>query len=221
VRTTPVPLDQVPPDEQQKWLALGVTLVPPTGYLQQVRLNAEVINHSGGKVDDATARKWAEALQRVYGWDSWAIDNLQSFLFAKLAPDDSFTQRTVFGPDYGYVREAVESHGRLSGENARLSKMVLVPVTPDTKSRLTGTYGYPTPLPDWAFVVTQSGPITVVLKTSDGQQRKLLDLPGSYREDVFVIGEPRDYPTTLGMIWFSHSFLGCEKNDFLRASCAS
>lgn len=221
VRTMPLPLDQVPPDVAQQWGDLGATIVPPTDFLQHIDLKAEVINHSGGKVDDATAKRWAEAFLRQFLWDNWAIQNLQHGVLRRLAAPDGFTQQAVLSDDYGFIHQAQDGGGRLSAVAASITRLVLVPVSPQTKATLTGTYSYPAPIPDWALVVSASGPLSVTLTTADGKVQKLADQPPTFREDAFAAGELKEYPSTLGQIWLLHTYLSCQTNEFLRASCAS
>jgi hypothetical protein len=209
----------VPPDVAQQWGDLGATIVPPTGFLQHIDLKAEVINHSGGKVDDATARKWAEALEREFRWDSWAVLNQQDMLLNQLGAADGFTQNAVFKEDYGYVHHAREAKGVLSGSDASRPRMVLVPVSADVGRSLTG-FGYPSPIPEWAFVATVRGPATVVLTPQTGTPERLVDVPASFTEAVFIAGEFRTYESTLGEIWSLHTYLSCPGNDFVRAACA-
>jgi hypothetical protein len=221
VRTTPLPLDQVPPDVAQQWGDLGATIVPPTDFLQHIDLQAEVINHSGGKVDDATARQWAEAFLRELGWDHWAIEKQQNMLLKQLAAPDGFTQQAVLGDDYGFVHRAQVSGGQLTSVIATVTRIVVVPVSSDIKDSLTGTYSYPAPVPDMALIVSTAGPITVTLTTPPGQPQKVVDLPSSFREDVFAAGQYKEFPGTLGGLWVLHTYLTCQKNDFLRAACSS
>jgi hypothetical protein len=221
VRTTPLPLDQVPPDVAQLWGDVGATIVPPTDFLQHIDLKAEVINHSGGKVDDATARQWAEAFLRQFRWDNWAIQYLQNGALRQLAAPDGFTQQAVLGDDYGFIHRAQDSGGRLDAVAATITRVVVVPVSAPTKATLTGIYSYPAPVPDWALIVSAAGPLTMTLTSPDGKTQKLVDLPPTFREDAFAAGEIKDYPSTLGTIWLLHTYLSCQKNDFLRAACAS
>lgn len=219
VRTTPLPLDQVPPDVAQQWADVGATIVPPTDFLQHIDLKADIINHSGGKVDDATARLWAEAFLRELRWDSWAVNNLQNQLIRKLGASDGFTQQAVFGDDYGLIRQAQDSGGRLGGVDPTITRIVLVPVSADTKAALTQTYSYPAPIPDWALVVSIAGPFSVTLTAPGGTVKKLVDQLSTYRDAVVAAGEYKEYPSTLGGIWVLHTYLSCETNDFLRVQC--
>jgi hypothetical protein len=221
VRTTPLPLDQVPPDVSQAWGDIGATIVPPTGYLQDINFKAEVVNHSGGKVDDATARKWAEAVEREYQWDKWVGDNLQPEVLKRLGRSDSMTQQGVFSDDYTNIHKAQDAGGSLAVTLGTRPRLTLVPVTSEVQKTLTQTYSYQAPIPNWAFVVDQEGPLSVTLIHPDGRREMLSELPASYRDRAFAAGSFQNYPDTLGPIWVLATFLGCTKNDFLRSSCAA
>ncbi|MFN2465222.1 MAG: hypothetical protein ABR598_03035 [Candidatus Dormibacteria bacterium] len=221
VRTTPLPLESVPIDVAEQWRALGTDLVPPTGYLQNLDFKAEVVNHSGGKVDDATARRWAEALEREYQWDKWVGDNLQQGLLKKLGRLDAKTQAAVFGDDYANIHKARDAGGHLTVVFGSRSRFTLVPVSTELKDTLTQTYGYLAPLPDWAFLVDQAGSANVTLAYPDGRRETLSDLAPSYRDRILVAGSFQDYPGTLGPIWVLSTYLSCTSNDFLRGVCAT
>jgi hypothetical protein len=221
VRTTPLPLDQVPPDVSQLWGDLGATIVPPTGYLQKIDFSAEVVNHSGGKVDDATARKWAEGLEREYLWDKWVGENLQLDLLTKLGRKDSMTQQAVFSDDYSSIHKAQDVGGRLRIVFGARPRMTLLPVPPDLRDTLTRTYNYTPPIPEWAFAVDVGGAGSNSLIYPDGHTETLSEHPASFRARVFIAGAYQDYPGTLGAIWVLSTFLSCDTNDFLRGPCSS
>jgi hypothetical protein len=220
VRTTPLPLDQVPPDVSQAWGDIGATIAPPTGYLQNIDFKAEVVNHSGGKVDDATARKWAEALEREYQWDKWVDENLQPEVLKRLGRKDAMTQQSVFGDDYSGIHKAQDAKGKLKVALPTRVRYTLVPVTQEVKSTLSQTYQYVAPIPDWALIVDVAGPAGATLTYPDGRTDSLSDFPTSFRDRAFIAGEFESYPMTLGSIWVASTYLSCAKNDFLRPSCS-
>jgi len=220
-RTSNVPIDSLPGSQTQAWRDLDVTLIPPTGFAQDIHLSADVINHTGGRVDDATAKRWAVDYFRAGVWEGWGTENVQlGGFFNHLAPADSVTQGNVFGDDYGFMNKAKAAGGRLRTQKMSVSSMTLIPVPPGVKDQLTGPYGYPAPMPDFAWVIVQHGPASVSLVHPDGRQDSLLQLPASNVDKGFIAGEARPFTGTLGETWVLHTYLNCATNDFLRAACA-
>jgi hypothetical protein len=57
------------------WKKRGVQGKPPPMDLgRNIQLNVPVANNTGGKVDDATARRWAVAVLRSRAREKWAFD---------------------------------------------------------------------------------------------------------------------------------------------------
>jgi len=221
-RTTSVPIDSLPGSQTQAWRDLDVTLVPPTGFAQDIHLTQQVINHTGGRVDDATAKRWAVDYLRAGTWEKWGTENLQlNGFFNHLAPADSITQGNVFGDTYDYMNRAKSSGSRLRTQKLTIASMTLVPVPQDVKDMLSGPDGYPKPVPDFAWIIDQHGPAGVWLVHPDGHEDPLLQLAPSDVDKGFVAGEPAPFAGTLGETWVLHTYLGCNLNDFLRTACSS
>ena len=220
-RTTSVPIDSLPGSQTQNWRDLDVTLVPPPGFAQDIHLTQEVINHTGGRVDDATAKRWAVDYLRAGVWEKWGTENLQlNGFFNHLAPADSITQGNVFGDNYGLMNKA-----KAAGYGARIQKltvtgMTLIVVPQAVRDALVGTYGYPSPIPEFAWIIDQHGPSGAWLVHPDSTQEPTFQLPASDVDRSFVAGVARRFPGTLGETWLLHTYLGCGNNDFLRAACS-
>jgi hypothetical protein len=221
-RTTSVPIDSLPGSQTQAWRDLDVTLVPPTGFAQDIHLTQPVINHTGGRVDDATAKRWAVDYLRAGTWEKWGTENLQlNGFFNHLAPADSITQGNVFGDNYGVMRKAKAASRGVQVQNLTIARFTLVAVPTDVKGALTGTFSYPSPIPDYALVIDQQGPAGAWTTDSGGQRDPYQTVPAAFRDTTFVVGEARALPGTLGDIWYVHTYLGCGNNSFLRAACTA
>jgi hypothetical protein len=220
-RATSVPIDSVPAAQAEAWRALGVSVIPPRGYAQDVHLTQEVLNHTGGRVDDATARRWAEDYLRAGLWEKWGTETLQvDGFFNHLGPGDSVTQQSVFGDNFGVMNKAEAVNGKARVVKLTVTRLTLVVVPDDVKRSLVNTYGYPAPVPDFAWVIDQQGPAGAWVVYPDGHEEASLQLPPSDRDRGVVVGTVDMYPGTLGDIWSIHTYLSCASNAFLRAMCA-
>jgi len=217
-----VPIDSLPAAQAQAWRALDVSVIPPKGYAQDIHLTQEVLNHTGGRVDDATARKWAEDYLRTDQWGLWGTENLQvDGFFNHLAPADSVTQRSIFGDNYGAMDKATNSKGRLRVQNLTITRLTLVVVPADVKAALVRRYSYPQPIPDYALIVDHHGPAGAWVVSADGSETPYLQLDSNHSDRGFFVGEAKKLLGTLGEIWYLHTDLSCSTNDFLRVSCGS
>ncbi len=222
VRTTNVPIDSLPGSQTQAWRDLDVTLIPPTGFAQDIHLTAEVVNHTGGKVDDATARRWATDYLRAGVWEKWGTENIQlDGFFNHLAPADSITQGGVFGDNYAVMNKAKADGKRVQIQNLAITRFTVIAVSADVRAALVNTYSYPGPAPDFALVVDQQGPAGAWTVTATGTREPYQTAAATFRSRTFVAGDERDFPETLGMIWYVHTYLGCDNNAFLRAACGA
>ncbi|GAC1329648.1 MAG: hypothetical protein NVSMB17_06180 [Candidatus Dormibacteria bacterium] len=220
-KATAIPIDSAPETQAKAWRALDVSVIPPKGYAQDIHLTQEVLNHTGGRIDDATARRWAEDYLRSSAWSVWGTEHLQvDGFFNHLSPGDSVTQQAIYGDNYGWIDRANKGGGTLRQIEAAVDRVTVIVVADSVKSELTTTYGYP-PIPEFALVIEQRGPASVVITYPDGRRETPSSLPATYRETGFIAGEVKQFPNTLGEIWFAHTYLGCAKNAFLRAACGS
>lgn len=221
LRTSPIPIGRLPEDQARPWAALKATIVPPDGFPAKPDVQVPVANHVGGPIDDATARRWAASYLRENQWEMWAEDNLQTdgFLF-NLGPQDNKTQTAVFGDDYGFMNSANRAGGTLDVHFLHPVRFTAVRVPADVKTALVQSYGYPGPVPDFALLVDLAGPGSWVLKRPDGSDENLQTFPDGYQDRAFVVGELKDYPGTLGEVWYLHTYSSCARNDYLRAACA-
>lgn len=216
-----VPIDSAPAGLAQAWRALDVSVIPPKGYAQDIRLTQEVLNHTGGRVDDATARRWAEDYLRSSTWSVWGTENLQvDGFFNHLSPGDSHTQQAIYGDNYGWIDSATRAGSSLHQIDVGIARFTAIVIPEGVRNELASKYGYP-PVPDYALIIEQKGPASVVMTKPDGTTTTPSSQPASYRETGFIAGEVKMFPGTLGEIWFAHTYLGCEKNEFLRAACVS
>ena len=220
-RATSVPIDSLPAAQTQAWRDLDVTLIPPSGFAQSVNLTAEVINHTGGRVDDATAKRWAVAYMRAGVWEKWGTENLQlDGFFNHLAPGDSITQGNVFGDNYGVMNKAKAGGFKVRVQKLTVTRFTLVVVPQSIKDQLTGQFGLPGPIPDYAWIIDQHGPAGAWVIHPDGREEATVQLPASAIDRSYVVGEAKPFLGTLGETWVLHTYLGCGNNDFLRAACA-
>ena len=220
-RTTSVPIDSLPGSQTRAWRDLDVTLVPPTGFAQDIHLTQQVINHTGGRVDDATAKRWAVDYLRAGTWEKWGTENLQlNGFFNHLAPADSITQGNVFGDNYGVMRKAKAAGDGVRIQKLTVTRMTLIVVPQAVRDALVGTYGYPSPIPEFAWIVDQHGPSGAWLVHPDAGEEPQSQLPASDVDRSFVAGVANPFPGTLGETWLLHTYLGCGNNDFLRAACS-
>jgi len=217
-RTATVPIDQLPAVEAEPWRQLGVTVVPPDGFLHDLRVpsSTTVLNHTGGKIDDATARKWAEAMLRTSAWEGWGIQNLQSDFFTPaLGPDAA--RADAFGQDESFIQTALSAKGSLTVNPAAVNveRMTLVVVPTDVQKQINGAVpaGY-------AWVEDQVGPAEIDLRTPDGGTKVLYRLGSGEHVLGIVGGSARDDNRLLGAIWYWDFEFSCSV-EYLRTTCQS
>ncbi|MDQ6747504.1 MAG: hypothetical protein M3010_05285 [Candidatus Dormibacteraeota bacterium] len=214
LRTATVSIDQVPAAEQNAYVALNLTVAPPETLGRKVALPADIENHTGGKVDDATTKKWAEAEVREGDWETWAVENLQSPFLNELAPAAS--QVDVFHSSRDWINQAQAKSARLKDPQPTIEKMVLVPMADVTRQRLQ-TLGLPAS--DYAWVITQSDGAAGVprLVHPDGHVEALITAIPPHQK-ILISGRLRDDNVVLGPIWSQESTFLCD-GPYERPTC--
>ena len=218
---SPRPIDQVPPAEAQPWRDLGATIVPPDGFLKDVRVpsSTTVLNHTGGKVDDATARKWAEAMVRTTAWEAWGIANLQpDFFTPALGPNGA--RSDAFAEDERLVRSGLDARGSLAVTPERgihVNQMTLVAVPQSVQDQIPSAGAVPA---GFAWVERQVGPADVALHKPDGTVQSLFHLGPNDQITGITGGNFQDANLSLGPTWYWDFQFECTV-DFLRSTCAS
>jgi hypothetical protein len=174
---------------------------------RNVQVNVPIINNTGGKVDDATARRWAVDVQRSEAWENWALDANEEFFFEQpnLAESESVSVR-VFDYDIGEIQGARVQNARVEVQNLRLESLTLIVVPQGIRQLLdnSGQKGY-----EYGWVGTSVGPGATLWRYSDGRPPLTRHaLPAGATQTGLVTGRQYSDPL-MGEIWQAGSVLDC------------
>jgi hypothetical protein len=124
---TPAPVEvTVPPAPLSAWQQEGATAVPPQAT-QVVSLDGiQVVNQTGGAVNDTTATTWAMATLRGINFEFWAVSEQQDQFLRH--SNLSSAPLTVFLPDLTDITTARRSGSRVEYTRKVFRRMVLRPV---------------------------------------------------------------------------------------------
>jgi hypothetical protein len=169
-----------------------LTVIPNTTVPYQRPPTPPVTNATAGAVDDATARRWADALMREAAWENWAISNSQLVFLDNGALSD----RQVAG----VALPAGATGLRISGSRWP-SSLRLVRVSQAVKDFLKVS-------DDYALLVTFKDGFSVSAVFPGGRSEALSDNVVPPGATAFVVGHLLSKPD-LGELWYGSASYGC------------
>ena len=213
-RPQSVPVGALPAADRSRYIALDLEVAPPDDLGRVVTLPADVENHTGGKVDDVTMKKWAEAEVRESVWETWAVENLQSNFLSHLSPFAS--EVNEWGVARDWIQAAEDKHAKLSAA-FQIDKMVLVPVLPSTQARLQ-VLGQPPSSYAWILTVSDGRFGAVHLTYPDGHTEELSKIGAGVHRTEMQAGSYKADLAVVGPIWFQESSYTCD-GPYERPTC--
>ncbi|HEV7608482.1 MAG TPA: hypothetical protein VGO61_14150 [Steroidobacteraceae bacterium] len=184
------------------WRAHNVNPPPPRNFMGSLPANLKVLNMTNGAIDDAAARRWAEAALRRGQADRWAECNLRLDL----------VNSGVLGPPglngTGQFVENELANGTKSlscNPSADVEKIAVIHVTEDMRRKHPDAHLTPYVI---VFMSRVNGSVGTRTR-SDGSQESL---PTRLKKGEMAwqldIGQIRDNPA-IGQLWYQANGFGC------------
>jgi hypothetical protein len=174
---------------------------------RKIQLPVPVQNQTGGKVDDATAHRWAIAAWRSVEWSNWAfIANEDQFFIKPNLGEPEVTER-VFSPSISEITEARKHNARVDGESLRPDRIALVVVRTDIRQLIddTGGRGY-----EYGWIMRSIGPGVTRWIYADGRAPLVrYSLAAGATRTELVAGHLHE-DQLMGEIWQVGSDVDCD-----------
>ena len=172
-----------------------------------VQVSVPIVNNTGGRVDDATAHRWAAELLRTDTWDVWALNANEEYFFEQpnLAESESVSVR-VFDPEIAAIQDARVHGARVQSDELKRQSITLIAVPAGVRKLLddNGEKGY-----EYGWVETFVGPGVERWVYSDGRAPLThQSVAAGVSRVTLTTGEEYRDPL-IGDIWRAGSDLDC------------